>query len=74
MSTNQIVQLADSLVKGWETRIPAMNGEEWNQFRWWLNYLQGYAMFQPIFDIKNKKPDLCGLFLFSGAELVALTG
>lgn len=24
MSTRQIVQLADSLVKGWETRIPAM--------------------------------------------------
>lgn len=45
MSTYQIVQLADSLVKGWETRIPAMKGEEWNQFRWWLNYLQGYAMF-----------------------------
>ncbi|WP_323839659.1 hypothetical protein [Photorhabdus africana] len=41
MSTHQIVQLADSLVKGWETRIPAMKGEEWNQFRWWLNYLQG---------------------------------
>lgn len=45
MSTHQIVQLADSLVKGWETKIPAMKGEEWNQFRWWLNYLQGYAMF-----------------------------
>lgn len=45
MSTQQIVQVADSLVKGWETRIPAMKGTEWDQFRWWLNYLQGYAMF-----------------------------
>lgn len=45
MSTQQIVQVADSLVKGWETRIPAMNGREWEQFRWWLNYLKGYAMF-----------------------------
>ena len=45
MSTHQIVQLADSLVKGRETRIPAMKGCEWEQFRWWLNYLQGYQMF-----------------------------
>lgn len=45
MSTQQIVQVADSLVKGWETRIPAMNGREWEQFRCRLNYLQGYAMF-----------------------------
>ncbi|VCY53580.1 hypothetical protein BANRA_05335 [Escherichia coli] len=28
MSTRQIVQLADSLVKGWETRIPAMTFSE----------------------------------------------
>ncbi len=28
MSTRQIVQLADSLVKGWETRIPAMTCTE----------------------------------------------
>ena len=45
MSTRQIVQLADSLVKGWETRIPAMKFSEWDQFRWWLNYLQGFEMF-----------------------------
>ncbi|ELJ3359163.1 hypothetical protein QQU05_004462 [Salmonella enterica] len=45
MSTRQIVQLADSLVKGWETKIPAMKFSEWDQFRWWLNYLQGYEMF-----------------------------
>ncbi|EOM8713464.1 hypothetical protein ACNCVN_004619 [Escherichia coli] len=45
MSTRQIVQLADSLVKGWETRIPAMTFSEWDQFRWWLNYLKGYEMF-----------------------------
>ncbi len=45
MSTRQIVQLADSLVKGWETRIPAMTCTAWDQFRWWLNYLQGYEMF-----------------------------
>ena len=44
MSTRQIVQLADSLVKGWETRIPAMTCTEWDQFRWWLNYLQGEEM------------------------------
>lgn len=49
MSTQQIVQIADSLVKGSaigkRTRIPAMKGYEWEQFRWWLNYLQGYEMF-----------------------------
>ncbi|EMR6708199.1 hypothetical protein WJU99_005551 [Salmonella enterica] len=49
MSTSQIVQLADSLVKGCasgkRTCIPAMKGNEWEQFRWWLNYLQGYEMF-----------------------------
>lgn len=45
MSTGQIVQLADSLVKGWETRIPAMKFTDWDQFRWWLNYLQGYEIF-----------------------------
>ena len=45
MSTQQIVQVADSLVKGKQTKIPAMNGEQWEQFRWWLNYLQGYSMF-----------------------------
>ncbi len=49
MSTAQIVQVADSLVKGIArgktTRVPAMKGREWEQFRWWLNYLQGYAMF-----------------------------
>lgn len=30
MSTGQIVQLADSLVKGWETRIPAMKFTDWD--------------------------------------------
>ncbi|EIT7704624.1 hypothetical protein NBF49_004911 [Salmonella enterica] len=45
MSTHQIVQVADSVVKGKKTTIPAMNGEQWDQFRWWLNYLQGYEMF-----------------------------
>lgn len=49
MSTKQIVQIADSLVKGVAngkaTKVPAMKGEEWRQLTWWLNYLQGYAMF-----------------------------
>lgn len=44
MSTNPIVQAAQMLVKGEKTKIPAMNGEQWQEFRWWLNYLQGYNM------------------------------
>lgn len=44
MSTNPIVQAAKSLVKGQRTVIPAMNGEQWESFRWWLEYLQGYEM------------------------------
>ena len=44
MSTRQIVQVAESLVKGHKTRIPPMNGEQWESFRWWLDYLRGYDM------------------------------
>lgn len=44
MSTSKIVQVAQALVKGEQATIPAMNGEQWESFRWWLNYLQGYEM------------------------------
>lgn len=44
MSMKEIVNLADSLVKGLEVKIPAMKPHEWDELRWWLNHLQGYAM------------------------------
>ncbi len=55
MSTGQIVQLADSLVKGWETRIPAMKFTDWDQFRWWLNGvsldIENYCTLRLFFDL-----------------------
>ncbi len=43
MSMNKIVNIADALVKGWEVKIPAMKAHEWDELRWWLEHLRGYA-------------------------------
>lgn len=45
MLTNPMLQAAVLLVKGQKATVPAMNGEQWENFRWWINYLQGYEMF-----------------------------
>lgn len=39
-----IVHLAEDLAMGKPGRIPAMNGEEWQYFRFWLEFYMGYAM------------------------------
>lgn len=44
MSTKQIVTLADQLVKGWEVKIPAMKGTDWDSLLWWLNHLKGHTL------------------------------
>ncbi len=43
MSMNKIVNIADALVKGWQVKIPAMKSHEWDELRWWLEHLRGYA-------------------------------
>lgn len=45
MLTETMLQAAKLLVKGKKARVPAMNAEQWENFRWWLDYLQGYEMF-----------------------------
>lgn len=42
MSMQKIIAIADSLVKGWEVKIPALKATEWDELRWWLDYLKGY--------------------------------
>lgn len=44
MSMERIVAIADSLVKGQPTVIPAMKPAQWDELRWWINYLNGYAL------------------------------
>jgi len=44
MSTSQIVTLADEIVKGGSVKIPAMKFYEWDQVRWWIDYLKGYSL------------------------------
>ncbi|HBY2168560.1 TPA: hypothetical protein MIR81_27545 [Klebsiella pneumoniae] len=43
MPMTKIVNIADALVKGWEVKIPAMKAHEWDELRWWLEHLRGYA-------------------------------
>ncbi|WON75546.1 hypothetical protein [Serratia sp. UGAL515B_01] len=40
MSMERIVAIADRLVKGQSTTIPAMKPAQWDELRWWINYHQ----------------------------------
>ncbi|WP_280514847.1 hypothetical protein [Candidatus Symbiopectobacterium sp. 'North America'] len=42
--TNEIVQVAKKLVNKQAVRIPAMKMHQWDELRWWVDYLQGYAL------------------------------
>lgn len=44
MSTRRIVRLAERLVNGECAKIPAMKATDWDQLRWWIDYLKGYAL------------------------------
>ena len=39
-----IIQLAKQLASGKQTRIPAMKAHAWDDLRWWVDYLRGYAL------------------------------
>ncbi|KML64937.1 hypothetical protein G032_20960 [Pectobacterium carotovorum subsp. carotovorum ICMP 5702] len=42
--TNEIVQLAQKIVNKQPVRIPAMKMHQWDDLRWWMDYLRGYAL------------------------------
>lgn len=37
MSMQKIIAIADSLVKGWEVNIPALQATEWDELYCWLD-------------------------------------
>ncbi|ELF04858.1 hypothetical protein F0M60_RS26575 [Escherichia coli] len=44
MSQRYISQLAANMASGKRVTIPAMNGYDFSQLLWWLNFLQGRAI------------------------------